>query len=702
MPAPSLPPAGVAAPLRCDVARESRPRWVTATQPSRRVREHDSVRARTLCVGRSGELVVWSPEPSVHAPERYANEALLRRDRSVAGADDAVRGRRPSLIRDREIITRMEGSACMPAPTEERCAYVHPVGNLRGETPPTADGGEWHCPHYRFVPADGPEGGHDRCPFHLASGDRDGPDVAPSAAVYFLVALGESGDTLSLSPRLRSYVDRVSRDGGLSGSERTRAIGATFAGVDAEYAVLDGPSNSPLDLRASTFVDEVSLRDTTVGQALWLDGADFYAPVTATETTFSRRVRCDGAQFNAGLSTNQADFRSWAEFSDVVVDGEANFRGTTFEDGIFATDVCFAGPADFMNADFFDVANFTRGRFERGALFSSANFEGSGMFRETAFVGPVGLCDALVEGTDVNERWRTLSVEDGTVAGTAVVFRNATCGGDLRFEGARFDGDVAVVGSRLVGNAVFEDVRAADEPVCFDFTETSVVGGSFGTTRPARFDFTDAVVGDIEDIHPSPALIQFERSEFEGFDFGKHRDLFEGMQWDLCRDASMSPAQRENVFLRAKNGATQMGENTAAARFHYREADQRGRSYRTRILEAVQSGELRRAVPLVRRWVGNRFLKYSCGYGEKPGRVFLSSIAIVLLYAVVYALLDVQATYSGVLAPLVLSLDSFGAIVLGLPSVDSIAIGLVVASEAFLGPFFVALFVFDLTQSINR
>lgn len=82
--------------------------------------------------------------------------------------------------------------------------------------------------------------------------------------------------------------------------------------------------------------------------------------------------------------------------------------------------------------------------------------------------------------------------------------------------------------------------------------------------------------------------------------------------------------------------------------------------------------------------------------------MFLSSIAIVLLYAVVYALLDVQATYSGVLAPLVLSLDSFGAIVLGLPSVDSIAIGLVVASEAFLGPFFVALFVFDLTQSINR
>lgn len=178
----------------------------------------------------------------------------------------------------------------------------------------------------------------------------------------------------------------------------------------------------------------------------------------------------------------------------------------------------------------------------------------------------------------------------------------------------------------------FEAIQTAESPR-FEFTETESVSGIFDTgATPALFDFTGAVVGDIKAIDPAPGELRFDRAEFSGFDFGKHRDLFGTLNRTLCRTASMSAAAKGTVFLRAKNGATQMSENTAASRFHYREADQRGQVYWESVVAAIGDRQLWSALASTRRWLGTRFIRYSCGYGETPNRVFRSSVGTILIY----------------------------------------------------------------------
>jgi len=61
-----------------------------------------------------------------------------------------------------------------------------------------------------------------------------------------------------------------------------------------------------------------------------------------------------------------------------------------------------------------------------------------------------------------------------------------------------------------------------------------------------------------------------------------------------------------------------------------------------------------------------------------------------------------QDLYRGSLSTLAFSFEVYNALILGLPEVSSSAIGTLVATEAFLGPFFIALFVFLITQPLAR
>ena len=99
--------------------------------------------------------------------------------------------------------------------------------------------------------------------------------------------------------------------------------------------------------------------------------------------------------------------------------------------------------------DILDVANFTEAKFHHSVLLSSTTFESNEMFREPTFTGPVELCNSLVERIDVNDRWKNLAVTDGVVRESAVVVRNVTCEGSVRFGDAKFNGDISIVASQI-------------------------------------------------------------------------------------------------------------------------------------------------------------------------------------------------------------------------------------------------------------
>lgn len=157
----------------------------------------------------------------------------------------------------------------------------------------------------------------------------------------------------------------------------------------------------------------------------------------------------------------------------------------------------------------------------------------------------------------------------------------------------------------------------------------------------------------------------------------------------------------ETTYLKAKNGANEVGDSRAASSFFVREMYYRRNSH---VKRAVASSE--RVTTRIRAGLlacMNLLLSISCGYGEKPYRTLLFSLGTVVVYWPIYvAVLDTPpfGTFPGYL---LFSFQSFTALMLG---VDTEMFGLlgtfVAVSQGFVGAFLIGLFVFTLTRSIHR
>jgi len=157
--------------------------------------------------------------------------------------------------------------------------------------------------------------------------------------------------------------------------------------------------------------------------------------------------------------------------------------------------------------------------------------------------------------------------------------------------------------------------------------------------------------------------------------------------------------QLEGTYTLAKHAAGDVGENTAASKFYYRE-----RRYGKRLHD------------LDGRWLEskkNAALRLLTGYGEKPLFVVGWSVVVMLVWTALYGV--VQQTLgvlpdAGPLELLVFSVGSFATILPTSPLAGATAasrsdlavVQLLSEVEALLGVFLVAVFVFTLTRSLQR
>jgi len=540
------------------------------------------------------------------------------------------------------------------------CRYTHDVS---GERFDDLDGATWTCDRPAVA------GGH--CAFH-----------APVTAV----------DDATVRER---FLEALSEPGPLG------LVGARLSRLDLDYTTVAGPSNHPIDLREATVEGPLSLRHATVERPLRLDGATLSGLVDFEDTELARRVECGDSTFEARVSFRMADFRSWldlrrAEFCDPVYARVARFRR-----GIYGVDATFRAAADFLNSRFDDVANFYRARFESGAVFDSTTFAGNAQFVEATLESPaVRLESATGSPRSQPER----------MTGTALSMSGVTCEREVRLTDATLCGDASIVDSDL-GRGVAATGLVAEAPVVVDCTGSGVVagevgggdgGGGTGTggTAPVSYDLTGATVGDLR-LTGRLALdaLRFEDTTFEGFDFANHKRALAARGWRLhTPDTDRSPEHLETLYLRAKNGANRVGATRAAAEFFVKELRHRRRGHRRRIRHGSGRGRLSAAAD----WVANATLQATCGYGERPFRPLLFSGVLVVLFAVVFGTLDAPIAYDGPGGYLIFSIETFVALVLGLPAVTGTLLGFLLALEAFFGAFAIALFVFTLTRSVSR
>ena len=557
----------------------------------------------------------------------------------------------------------------------EPCAYAHDVAEERFDD---VDGDTWRCPHDRHADTE-------YCVFHqpiCALPDRD----------------------LSAELIGEAVVEGVESDS----VDRNRFFGAVVPGLDLEYVTVDGETTHPIDFRESWMLGPVECYNCRFENVVRFDGTVFESRAVFEDGIFAASASFTETSFRGPVTFNLTAFQRWADLKDATFRDEASFRGAIFERGLFGVGIEFRDAADFMNARFDSVANFYDAAFEHGGLFSSATFRGDAKFTACDLGAPVAVGTNFVDDPSLTES--ELPYHEGVIPETCLVVSSTRCVGDLQLAEASPESRILVADAELRGDVELRDMEVrAEGSITVDFRNVDTVSGTIEMTDQHAFDFSGCVLGDVrldgvDAADPALKSFCFENAVFDGFDFGAYRSLFDRLTWQLHGD-EMSPSERENTYLRAKNGAIEVGANTAAREFHFRELLNRGRSHRRSAFGPTGPGEpassdsrLRHA----RKWITNQVLRYTCGYGERPGRVVYASIGVIFAYTLAYVLSGVDLTYEGPLAALAFSFQSFSALVLGIPEVSTPGLGVLVASEAFIGPFFVALFVFAITQSVGR
>jgi hypothetical protein len=242
-----------------------------------------------------------------------------------------------------------------------------------------------------------------------------------------------------------------------------------------------------------------------------------------------------------------------------------------------------------------------------------------------------------------------------------------------------------------------------------------------GDDNDVIYDLTDATLGNVligsKNGDRAFEHIRINNTSFDGFDFSNHRNELTACDWNIHTPAESGDkntnrynSDLETTYLKAKNGANEVGDSRAASEFFQKEMFYNRRQKGEHALDSNENGLTRvRAAGL---WIANWFLGLISGYGEKPWRVIGTSVFVVAIFAVGFTIWpnsESNLSYSNLVENLTLSIGSFVSLVLNggtLLNTDTRSIGslvgLTAGIEAFIGAFLIALFVFTLTRSMRR
>lgn len=313
-------------------------------------------------------------------------------------------------------------------------------------------------------------------------------------------------------------------------------------------------------------------------------------------------------------------------------------------------------------------------------------------------------------------------------SGKRSIFYNLNTDGELSFSEAILDtrnfkfaemhsgsGYINLKGAVLFAGTIVIDHR----DVIYDFEEAEVGDVSiktqedldvelifehfiFNKTVFNRFDFNqplvkEGIISSNGRIHTSHAM--------EPQNTGLLGSTFELIKPDY-KNSSYTPNELETTYMEAKLGAKENGDPNAVSKFFQRELHYRRHGYAYEFWNGDSSNRIvisfLKKINLARNWLSNITLWATCGYGEKPSYIFLSSLTIVGVFSLLYSSTKGLPNEPGMIEYLTYSFQGFIQLIVGVDPSGGAIFRLLTAFEGFLGAFLIALFVLTLTRSIER
>ena len=486
----------------------------------------------------------------------------------------------------------------------------------------------------------------------------------------------------------------------------------------------------------SEFNDRADFRDCVFEDTAQFSMSGFDNTTLFLRGEFRGAALFKRSKFDGETHFQSTTFESETSFSEATFDHKAKFQFASFEGEASLSYIQFNNATHLLSAEFLSHASFFESNFEYLADFRNASFEDVGRFEKARFESEAYFDYAEFE---------------------RATFEKAIFEKRLSFVDTSFESNLSMKECRI-DTCRFVNVETSLPSVTIDLERGSLEAGKIVQTvdDDVFYNLRDGCLGAV-DVEMADQSTMFEklylyRTEYDGFDFSDYRytltpdwvlhrfagplsenydheaerytlsetepartppggtnanethdsALVEGLLSEVAfwRVSNVAP-DRENTYLKAKNGASQVGDSRAASHFFIKEMYYRRQSHLLRLRDSAE--RLGTRIRLLALVLMNVFMAATCGYGEKPRRTIGFSVLLILVFQFVYALTGTPSPYDSSFGYLLLSIQSFTSLVFGQSaSVPGFVGSFVVAVEGFIGAFMIGLFVFGLTRSIHR
>ncbi len=418
------------------------------------------------------------------------------------------------------------------------------------------------------------------------------------------------------------------------------------------------------------------------------------------------------------------------DFSNTEVSARTRFEGAYIEsERLNFSNADFYAHADFRFVDFNSRSiSFNKSKFHAPVVFANSDLTGRVTFKRTQFhTNKINFSKVDAEGAKVRFIRSSTKNEGGdTDESNAINFYRAKIP-EGRFEqpkspGTYYDFTEATVGDLEL---MFHE-NSSDQDKLFEYFR-------FYETEFDGFDFSKSIYRkEFKEngwrLESTKNSEETDRSVSERTAIGDLRYLFvkPGQNvkslwekyWRLLREGSdPDPDNKinklESTYRKAKIGADKQGDSDASSKFFQKELKYRRRSHGQQawLWNTEQLNQIPTPWERISRawlWFTNWVLWLTSGYGEKPKRVILASVVVILMFATTYeitwALVEQTRPeqFRGLTGSLTLSAEMFTTIILGGSDVESGPIRMLSYIQGFIGSFFIALFVLTITRSVRR